>query len=151
MAGSELKPAALRVGPELGREVAAQFGAAVALAAATAASAAVATISGGLGKTLGVAIVSALLHTSGPVGMLIGGVAALATAGTAYAFGRERVTAAAKQWRIPAPLAAVALRDAKIERARADARAQVARSVEVALEPQIAGLGESLLRELARA
>jgi hypothetical protein len=148
---AELTPSALRVSPELGSAVAARFGDAVALGAAAAVSAAVATISGGLGKTLGVAVVTALLHTSGPIGMLIGGIAALATAGVAYALGRERVTAAAKQWRIPAPLAALALRDAKLERARADTRAQVVAAISAALEPRVAEVSESLLRQLARA
>ena len=45
-----------------------QFTGAIGLSVGTSIALAIATVSGGLGKYLGVAIVATLLHTTGPVG-----------------------------------------------------------------------------------
>ena len=150
-AGALLAPGSLPVDSKLGGGVAASVGDALGMTAAAAAAAAVATLSGGIGKTLGIAIVSTLLHTTGPIGLLLGGVAAIATFGAAFALGRERVATAAKGWWIPAPIAALALRDAKLEAARAATYQQVDREVRSCLEPQAAATTEAVLRQLSLA
>ncbi len=146
-----LAPGSLAVDPRLAGGVAASVGDAVGMAVTAAATAAVAALSGGIGKTLGVAILSTLLHTSGPIGLLIGGIAALATFGAAFALGRERVAAAAKGWWIPAPIAAFALRDSKLEAARAATYQQVEQEIRACLEPQVTATTEAVLRQLSLA
>ncbi len=148
---SAIDSGSLPIDPGVAAGVATGMGDAVAATLTAAATASAATLSGGIGKTLGIAIVSGLLHTSGPIGLLIGGVAALATVGGAFVLGRERVSSAAKGWRLPAALLALALRDAKLEAARAATTAQVERDVEARLERQIAETTELLLQQLSRA
>ncbi len=139
------------VDPRLAGGVAVSVGDAVGVAVTAAATAAVAAFSGGIHKTLGVAVLSTLLHTSGPIGLLIGAIAAIASFGAAFALGRERVAAAAKGWWIPAPIAAFALRDSKLEAARTATYQEVEQEIRACLEPQVAATTEAVLCQLSRA
>ena len=128
--------------------LASRFGDAIGATVTAAVAAGVATISGGLGKTLGVAVVSGLLHTSGPVGLLIGGVGAVAVVGGAYVLGRDRMTESIKGWSLPASVVSFALRDSKIEAARKATYAQVRRELESSLEPRIDDVTAAIFREI---
>ncbi|MFN2378267.1 MAG: hypothetical protein ABR538_17185, partial [Candidatus Binatia bacterium] len=128
--------------------LASTFGDAIGATVTTTVAAAVATISGGLGKSLGVALVSGLLGTSGPIGLLIGGVAAVAVVGGAFMLGRERLSDAIKGWSLPASVVALALRDSKIDEARRATYAQVRREVEEGLGPRIEEITATILREI---
>lgn len=128
--------------------LASTFGDVIGAAVTTAVATAVATISGGLGKTLGVAVISGLLNTSGPVGLLIGGVGAIAVVGGAYILGRDRMTESIKGWSLPAAVVSVALRDSKIEQARQATYAHVRRELEDSLGPRIEEVTATILREI---
>jgi hypothetical protein len=134
--------------PDFAGPLAITFGDAIGAAVTTAVAAGVATISGGLGKTLGVAVISGLLHTSGPIGLLIGGVGALAMVGGAYFLGRDRMAESIKGWSLPASVVSLALRDSKIEQARQATYTQVRREMEANLDPRIEEVTASILREI---
>ncbi len=133
---------------DLTAPLAASFGDAIGATVTAAVTAAVATVSGGLGKSLGIAIVSGLLHTSGPIGLLIGGAAALVAVGGAYALGRDKVTESIKGWSMPASVVALALRDSKIEASREATYAQVRRELDEALAPRVEDVTASILHEI---
>lgn len=114
-------------------------------------TAVIASLSGGIGKSLGIAVVSGLLGTSGPIGLLIGGIAGLALAGTGYLVGRERITAAVKNRALPATLVAFALTDAKLEQARQATYATVKEQLVKDLQPQVTFATAAVLQRLAAA
>jgi len=94
-------------------------------------------------------IFSHLLGTSGPIGLLIGGVVAVAAVGGAYILGREQVTAAVKGTHIPAFVAVTVLRDAQLEQAREATYSEVKKEIQSRLEPQVAPMVETILRQLS--
>lgn len=138
----------LRLEGGLTGPLASSFGDALGATITATVATAVATISGGLGKSLGVAVVSGLLHTSGPIGLLIGGIAAVAVVGGAYLYGRDSVTETVKGWSLPASVVSLALRDSKIEEARKATYAQVRQQVEEGLSPRIEEVTTAILREI---
>jgi hypothetical protein len=92
---------------ELG--VAGSVSKAVGISVGTAVSVAFATIGGGVGHHLGIALIATLLGTTGPVGFLIGlMVGAVVTAG-AWLFGREKLTEAIENFPLPAAAVRTAL------------------------------------------
>ena len=94
-----------RVAARLGHRFADVVGGAVSAALAVV----TATISGGLGKTLGTAILVGLLGTSGPVGFVIGGIGGLALAGGAWWLGRDALAARFRHAHLPGLVARAAL------------------------------------------
>jgi hypothetical protein len=146
-----VSPGSLRLEQKLTGLVATNVGDTIGATVTAAVAAAVATISGGIGKTLGIAILSSLLGTSGPIGLLIGGIVALAVVGGAYLLGRDRVTEAVKGWRIPASVVSLALRDSKIEQAREATYAQVRQEIQSRLDPQISEVTETILQQMSLA
>ncbi len=88
---------AQQVGQKVGLRVADVVGSAV----STGVALGVGALSGGFGKALGTAVVVGLLHTTGPVGFLIGAIAGLAGAGGVYWFGREKAASAVQSVSIP--------------------------------------------------
>jgi len=112
---------------------------------------AVGTISGGVGKTLGVAILSTLLGTSGPIGLLLGALGAVVLGGGAYLLGRRRLTEALKARTIPAALARVALRDSRIERARGEVYARVKAEIEAELDRHVPAINRDIVSGLSAA
>jgi len=147
----KVSPGSLRLEQKLTGSVATNVGDTIGATVTAATAAAVATISGGIGKTLGIAILSSLLGTSGPIGLLIGGIVALAVVGGAYLLGRNRVTEAVKGWRIPASVVSLALRDSKIEQAREATYAQVRQEIQSRLDPQISEVTEAILQQMSLA
>lgn len=148
-AGVDLRGSTDTVGRELAGSVAGDFSDFIGTTVTTAVAAAAGAISGGVGKTIGTAILSTLLGTSGPVGLLIGGLGALTVGGAAYLLGRKRLTAAARNFRIPAVLARFALRDSKIEQSRRDVYVRVKNQVEDQFTAQIPRINEEILRAIS--
>jgi hypothetical protein len=70
---------------------------------------AVGTVSGGFGQALGTAILVGLLGTTGPVGFVIGALAALAAAGAGWWLGREDLARSIHNVRLPPLVAQVTL------------------------------------------
>jgi hypothetical protein len=104
-----------------------------------------------MGKSLGIAILSALLGTTGPIGLLIGGLLGLLGGGGAYLLARDRLSEAVKTWRIAASLARLALRDRKLEESRQAIYATVKKKVQTQLAPHVSTINEDFLRGLAAA
>lgn len=121
------------VGVSLTRQISNPVGAAV-----TAAVAAVfGSLSGGFGKTLGIAIVAALLHTTGPIGFVLGALAGVVLAGAAWWLGRDRVEARIRRIALPASVARVAITSGKLERLLADGRTQCTERVRELMRAQL--------------
>jgi hypothetical protein len=139
------------IGRSVPSSVATNVGDAIGVTVTAAITTAVATISGGIGHSLGLALVSGILGVSGPVGLLIGGVAALVLVGGSYRFGRDRVTAAVKHLHIPAPVVAMALRDAKLKQARDSTYSKAKQEIQDLLEPQVNQTIEVVLGQLSLA
>jgi hypothetical protein len=147
----EMSPATVPMDQNVTQSVATNMGDAIGATVTAAVTGAVATISGGFGKTLGVAIISGLLGTSGPVGLLIGGIAAAAVVGGAYLLGRDHVTSAIKGWRLPAAIVAIALRDSKLAQAREATYSQVKEDIQGRIQPLVPAATETILHQLSLA
>jgi hypothetical protein len=89
-----------------------------AIGASISASIAVAlgTLAGGFGESLEVAILVALLGTSGPIGFLIGAVAGLALGAGAWWWGRERITEHIEGISLPGKLVGAVLWQSRFDR-----------------------------------
>jgi uncharacterized protein DUF2868 len=154
LAGAEgvaIRPGDLAVGAlggAVGREISTAVGAAV----STAVGLVLATVSGGFGHHLGAAVLVTLLHTTGPVGFLIGGLGGLAVAVTGWYLGRDRVAAGMRGVRLPRAVARIALRDGALRKLVAQGRAQCATAVReklaAELEPLVPKLAEEIWAKL---
>jgi hypothetical protein len=102
------------------------------------------TLSGGFGAHLGAAILVTLLHTSGPVGFLIGALGgALAAAGALLA-GRARVEGWVRGASLPGAVVRVALRSKRFERLVASGRERCAASVRTLVAAKLEPLTDEL-------
>ncbi len=137
-----------KLGGALGNAVAADLGGAIGLVVATTVSAAIASISGGIGKSIGIAVLSHLLGTSGPVGLLLGAALGLAGGGALYVVGKDALRERLRHWRTPAPVARMALRDTKLTEAGAEIAATVKAQVEAELAPMTERIIDALLAQL---
>ena len=141
------KPEAL--GMALAGSVARGFTDSIGVGVAAAVSAGMGTISGGIGKSLGIALLSSLLGTSGPIGLLLGALIGLAAGGTAYWLGKDRLAGTVKQWKIPAGLLKVALRDSRLQETRDKVYQTVRKEVQEKLESATRGITNQLLAGLS--
>ncbi len=132
-------------GTALTGSVARGFTDSIGIGVTAAVSAGVGTISGGIGKSLGIAILSSLLGTSGPIGLLLGALLGLAAGGAAYWLGKDRLTGTVKQWKIPAGLLKVALRDSRLQETRDQVYQTVKNEVQQKLEPSAFEITTQLL------
>ena len=145
---AEASPTSLVLDSSVTSALAESFGDAIGATVTTAVAAAVATLSGGLGKSIGIAVLSGLLGTSGPIGLLIGGISAVAVVGGAYLLGRDQIAVTVKGWSIPASVLSLALRDAKITEARQATYMQIRAEIEQRLHPKIGEVTGAILAEL---
>ncbi len=125
---------------------------AITVTVSTAVALAAGTVSGGIGHTLGLAIVSTLLHTTGPIGFLVGALGAFAVTAGIFDLGRASVGEWTKSVPLPAAALRVLLRDRKLESliAQGRERAYTAVKAEVSadLEQSAPALHEQLLAGL---
>jgi hypothetical protein len=128
------------VGGDVVGKLTRDFGTAVTLAVAAVAG----SLSGGFGAHLGTAIVVVLLHTTGPVGFLIGAlVGALAAAGV-LVVGRARVNEAVRGASLPGFVVRLALRPARFERLKSNGRERCASSVRELIATKLEPLTDEL-------
>lgn len=136
------------LGGAVGREVSNAVGAAV----STGVGLVVATLSGGFGHHLGAAILVALLHTTGPVGFLIGGLGGLVVAGAGWYLGRDRMAREMRGLQLPRWLARLVLREKALHKLVADGREQCRSAVRerlgAELEPLVPELAEQIWTKL---
>jgi hypothetical protein len=124
------------------------FTSAIGLSIGTSIALAVATVSGGLGKYLGVAIVATLLHTTGPVGFLIGLVAGAVIAAGAWWLGKERVVDAVEGLNLPAVVVRTALWESRFQRLADDGRQKCRESVRAEVEERLKALQPRITEEI---
>ncbi len=132
------------LGTSLGRELGAAVGAAVTAGV----SLVIATISGGFGPHLGAAILVGLLHTTGPVAFLIGGLGGLGVAAAGWYMGREQLARRMRGWSLPRPIARLALRDGALARLAKQGREQCRNSVRERLDTELGPLVPQLAQEI---
>lgn len=109
---------------------------------------AIGSISGGIGKSLGIAIISGLLGVSGPIGLLIGGVITAITLGGFYKLKREQISGMIKDIYLPSFVTSVALPESKIEKARRETSDHTENEIHKMLEPKIKELSDSILEDI---
>ena len=147
-AGSLSRESLPGLGGSVGREVSNAVGAAVSAGV----SLVVATLSGGFGHHLGAAVLVTLLHTTGPVGFLIGGLGGLAVAAAGWYAGRDRIAGGMRELRLPPAVARLVLRKGSLEKLVAQGREQcrtaVRERIGAELEPLVPQLAESIWPEL---
>jgi hypothetical protein len=124
------------------------FTSAIGLSIGTSIALAVATVSGGLGKYLGVAIVATLLHTTGPVGFLIGLVAGAVIAAGAWWLGKEKVVAAVEGFDLPAVVVRTALWESRFQHLADDGRQKCRESVRAEVEERLKALQPRITEEI---
>ena len=132
--------------PDMG--ISRQFTGAIGLSVGTSVALAIATVSGGLGKYLGVAIVATLLHTTGPVGFLIGLIAGAVLAAGAWWLGKEKVTGAVESIDLPAVVVRTALWETRFQRLADDGRKQCEGSVRAEVDERLKVLQPRITTEI---
>jgi hypothetical protein len=125
-----------------------QFTGAIGLSIGTSIALAVATVSGGLGKYLGVAIVATLLHTTGPVGFLIGLVAGAMIAASAWLLGKEKVGDAVEGIDLPGVVVRIALWESRFQRLADDGRKKCQESVRGEVDERLNALQPRITAEI---
>ena len=118
-------------------------------AAVTAAVAAAAgTISGGFGKVLGIAVVSALLHTTGPIGFLIGALGGLLLGGSASVLAKDKITGIVKNQNFPGFSTRIMMGESKLNRAVEQARSQVYTVIKTEAEEKLSPHREMITKNI---
>jgi hypothetical protein len=125
-----------------------KFTSAIGLSVGTSIALAMATVSGGLGKSLGVAIVATLLHTTGPVGFLIGLIAGAVAAAGAWWWGREKIAAAVENLYLPAAVVRTALWESRFQRLADDGRKKCEDSVRGEVDERLKALQPRITTEI---
>ena len=125
-----------------------QFTSAIGLSVGTSIALAMASVSGGLGKYLGVAIVATLLHTTGPVGFLIGLIAGVVVAAGAWWLGKEKIADAVETIHLPALVIRTALWESRFQRLADDGRKKCEDSVRGEVDQRLKPLQPRITAEI---
>ncbi len=99
-----------------------------------------ATLGGGLGQQLGIAIISTVLGTTGPVGFMIGLIGGALVAGAAWWFGKESINEAITNIDLPAAVVQTALWESRFQRLIEEGRRKCEESVRVEIEKKLKAL-----------
>ena len=132
--------------PDVG--ISQQFTSAIGLSVGTSIALAMATVSGGLGKYLGVAIVATLLHTSGPVGFVIGLVGGAVVAASAWWLGKEKIADAVEALDLPGVVVRTALWESRFQRLADDGRKKCEESVRAEVNERLSALQPKITTEI---
>lgn len=120
----------------------------ISLAVTAAVAASVGTLSGGFGKVVGIAVISTLLHTTGPVGFVIGALAGLLLGGGAAVLARDRITDAVKNQNFPAFSTRMLLRESKLDRMIDQGKSQVYRMIRTEIEGKMAPRADEITKKI---
>ena len=146
---STYQPRSDEIDQRLPGKLAADIGDTIGGTIVTTVALAVGSVSGGIGKSLGIAIISGLLGVSGPLGLLIGGVITAITLGGMYKLKREQISGMIKDIPLPAFVISATLTDAKIEKARKETYTHTEQEIRKMLEPKIDEVTDAILRDIA--
>jgi len=103
-----------------------------------------ATISGGFGESLGIAVLVELTAISGPLGFVIGGLTALVVTAAGLWLGREKITGAIESVSIPGVALRGFLWSSRYEKLLADGKAKARASVKRQMEEFMAPLAPKI-------
>lgn len=145
---STYQPKSDEIDQRLPGQIAADIGDTIGGTIVTTVALAVGSISGGIGKSLGIAIISGLLGVSGPLGLLIGGVITAVSLGGFYKFKRDKISGMIKDIPLPSVVTAVILTDAKITKARKETYSHTAIEIEKMLKPKIDEVTNYILKDI---
>ncbi len=145
---STYQPKSDDIDQKLAGRIASDIGDTIGGTIVTTVSLAVGSISGGIGKSLGIAIISGLLGVSGPVGLLIGGVLTAATLGSVYKRKRSQISGFVKDIPLPAFAIKATLTDSKIEKTKKETYDHTEKEIKNMLEPKIEEVTISILKDL---
>jgi hypothetical protein len=140
---ARLDDASVGVAADFGDRLGTDIGAVVAGVVSTSVAMVVGTVSGGFGKSLGVALLVGIVH-SGPVGWVIGAVGGLVAAGATLWAGRDALRQGIEETYLPAAVLKVALWSSRFERILAEGRARCAESVRRSLAVDMEPLSEAI-------
>jgi len=122
-------------GAELG--VSDQFSRAVGVSVGAAISLTFATVGGGIGEELGIAIIAALLGTTGPVGFVIGLIVGGVVAAGAWWFGQEKIIQAVDNVNLPAVVVRAALWESRFKKLIEGGRKKCEESVQIKIKERL--------------
>lgn len=145
---STYQPRSDEIDQRLPGKIAADIGDTIGGTIVTTVSLAAGSISGGIGKSLGIAIISGLLGVSGPVGLLIGGIITAVTLGGFYKLTRDQISGMIKDIPLPAFITSVTIPDSKIEKARKETHEHTEKEIKKMLKPKIDEVTATILKDL---
>ena len=147
-APTNTEPLGLATGREAQNSITQPLG--VALGASVAAPIALtfATVGGGLGQELGIAIISTLLGTTGPVGFVIGLLGGLVVAGAAWWLGKDTVVETVVNLELPATVVRTVLSEARFERLVEDGRVRCQESLREVLDGRVHAIQSEVVEHL---
>ena len=106
-----------------------------------------ATIGGGIGHHIGIAVVATVLGTSGPIGFVIGLIGGAVVTAGAWVDGKQRITEALGLSR-PASLLRIVLWESCFDKLVDDGRAKCAESVKAKVDEMLAPLRPKISEEI---
>jgi len=112
----------------------------ISIAVTTAVAGSIATISGGFGSKVGVAIMVVLLHTTGPIGWIIGAVAGALLGGGVSFLARDSITDVVKSRNLPPFVTKNLLTEAKLMKQIEEGRQRIYDTVKKEIEKEIQSL-----------
>jgi hypothetical protein len=125
-----------------------QFTRAVSLSIGTSIAVAIAAVSGGIGKHLGIAIVSTLLGTTGPVGFLIGLVIGAIVVVGAWWVGKQAITETIENLHLPGTVIKAALWESWFQKLLDEGRQKCEEAIRASVEEKLQPFGPAITAEI---
>jgi hypothetical protein len=146
--GRELGSVSVSSSEALGASVGASLGTFVGGAVSGAVAIVVGTVSGGFGKALGAAILVGLLHTTGPIGFLIGALGGLLLAVAGLWAGRQQLEGGLRQLSLPGFVVRTVLREGRFQRIVRSGRESCLAAVRERMQARLEPLTDQLAAEV---
>jgi Protein of unknown function (DUF2868) len=146
--GRELGSVSLSSSEALGASVGAPLGTFVGAAVSGAVALVVGTVSGGFGKALGAAILVGLLHTTGPIGFLVGALGGLLLAVAGLWAGRQQLEGGLRKLPLPGAVVRAVLRESRFERIVRSGRESCLSAVRERMQARLEPLTDQLAAEV---
>ena len=129
-------------------DVSNQFTIAVGFAVGAAISLTFAAVAGGIGEELGIAIVAAILGTTGPIGFVIGLILGGLVAAGAWWFGKDRITEAVDKVNLPAVAVRAALWESRFKKLIEDGRSKCEEAVRTRIQERLTPMIPKITSEI---